>query len=531
MADNTFSQAATEILPNEIWFLIFDEISIPNKCTILPKYYSDDWRFAWVYPFLILTSKQLKNIASQYVESNRLYRTHIPYIDFTAFMALQGSLSCVKYLLNRQYPCTLKTTACAAYQGSLDLLKFLHDEVKCKWHKQTCEMAAMNGNLSALQYVHSIGCQWTAVTCAAAATNSLACLKYAHDNGCQWDGSTCSSAAENNRLDCLTYAYDRGCPWDSKTVQNAASKNSFSCFKFAIKNGCAIDTFTYDAAAMSGSIQCLQYLLDNYPHKPDVGLPIVVKDNIDIIKFAHEKGMVTWKAVVCEAASKFGSINALKYAREHKCPWTAKTANNAANLACLQYALQNGCPYTPAEVCANAVTRGDLAMLKYAVEFGCEWDLNTLCKGAIVNDMNMVQYIYNRSQPEWPKGLKSTDREVLTYMHEHQCPWDSKQTEVLAELGYYELLQYVHERGCEWGRATCDLAAKGGYFNCLKYAREKGAPCGHSTLLAATCHDEQHCIKYIREQNEGQKSQYYDSAAAVYSASKRTNLANKFIYK
>ncbi len=201
----------------------------------------------------------------------------------------------------------------------------------------------------------------------------------------------------------------------------AAFSNSFPCFKFAVKNGCPVDDLTYNAAAISGSIQCLQYLLDTYQTKPNVGQSIVVKDNMEAIKFAHDKGLITWTAAVCEAASMHGSINALKYARQNKCPWTAKTANHAANLECLQYTLQNGCPYTPADVCANAVKRGDLAMLTFAVEFGCQWDLNTLCHGVVVNDIAMVRYIYKRSKPQWPKGLLSTNREVLSYMHRHKC--------------------------------------------------------------------------------------------------------------
>lgn len=209
-------------------------------------------------------------------------------------------------------------------------------------------------------------------------------------------------------------------PWNAKTATDAASKNAFSCLKFAVKNGCPVDHFTYYCAAMSGSIQCLQFLLENSTYVPNVSLPITCTDNIEAIKFAQEKGLITWSELVCQTASSFGSVNALKYARAQQCPWSAKTADTAGNLACLQYALQNVCPYTE-YVCANAVKKGDLAMLQYAVEFGCTWDLNTLCLHAPVNDLEMVRYIYNKSRPHWPKGLRSTDPEVLAFMHEHQC--------------------------------------------------------------------------------------------------------------
>lgn len=153
----------------------------------------------------------LMKVAQQYITSNRLLRLHIPYNDFTAFMALQGSLNAVEYLIQRGYPCTNKTTLCAAYNGSVDLLKYLQESVKCQWSKYTCDMAAKSKNLAALQYVRSIGCPWTEHTCAEAATNSLACLKYAHENGATWySGTTCSNAAQFNQLDCLIYAHDRG---------------------------------------------------------------------------------------------------------------------------------------------------------------------------------------------------------------------------------------------------------------------------------------------------------------------------------
>ncbi len=210
-------------------------------------------------------------------------------------------------------------------------------------------------------------------------------------------------------------------PWGAQTVVQAALHDHFACFKYAIKNGCNFNDATFHAAARSGSIQCLQYLLDNSPARPDLGESAVAEDNLTVMKFAHQNKLICWSKSLCEAASVHGSINCLKYAREQNCPWSPSVANRAGNLACLQYALQNGCPYNAARVCANAVELGDFAMLKFAVEFGCRWDLATLCKSAVVNDIDMLRYIYNTSQRRWPRGVRSTNRKVLHYMVRHKC--------------------------------------------------------------------------------------------------------------
>ena len=107
---------------------------------------------------------------------------------------------------------------------------------KCK----NCEIAARDGHLGCLKYLHENGCYWDFLTCASAAANGhLKCLKYAHENGCLWFCATTLSAASNGHLECLRYAHENGCPWNLDACLVAAEKyGQLECLKYARENGC-----------------------------------------------------------------------------------------------------------------------------------------------------------------------------------------------------------------------------------------------------------------------------------------------------
>jgi hypothetical protein len=82
---------------------------------------------------------------------------------------------------------------------------------------------------------------------------------------------------------------------------------------------------------------------------------------------------------ICAWAARAGSLECLKYARSHGCPWDLSTSMNAAragSLECLRYAHEHGCPWDR-YTCTGAVKAGSLECLKYAHEHGCSWDKST----------------------------------------------------------------------------------------------------------------------------------------------------------
>ena len=101
----------------------------------------------------------------------------------------------------------------SALLGSVRLLKWVNN---LDWDAGTCTCAAYNGHLPALKYLHENGCPWSLSTCHYAAQyGHLPALQYLHENGCPWDYTTCYCAAHYKHWDCLQYLVDNKCPgWE-----------------------------------------------------------------------------------------------------------------------------------------------------------------------------------------------------------------------------------------------------------------------------------------------------------------------------
>ena len=136
------------------------------------------------------------------------YRT----IDAAAF---QGNLEMVKYCGANE--CTIEVFACAnaAENGHLEVLKYLHEEVKLPWDSWTATRAAQNGHLHILEYlVERKYDKYSELACADAAKfGHLDCLKYLHETAkAPWDKYAVRDAHKNNHSECLQYLLDNNCP-------------------------------------------------------------------------------------------------------------------------------------------------------------------------------------------------------------------------------------------------------------------------------------------------------------------------------
>ncbi len=231
-----------------------------------------------------------------------------------------GILPLVELFVDRGYLLIPKLCKIAAKEGHLNILMFLHEH-DCPWNGSTCAGAALMGHLDCLKYAHTEGCPWNEFTCSEAAREGhLDCLEYAHEQGCPWDEFTCSDATRGGYLECLKYAHQQGCPWDSNTCANAALGGYLNILKYAHTEGCPWDRHTCSDAAHGGYLNCLKY--------------------------AHEEGCL-WDKYICSEAATGGHLDCLKYAHEQGCHWDKYATLGAirnSRLDCLEYIVNQGGP-------------------------------------------------------------------------------------------------------------------------------------------------------------------------------------------
>lgn len=249
-----------------------------------------------------------------------------------------GSLEVVRYLHEeKKIPVTSTTLNVAVENGHLDLVKYLMDQKITVQHDLAIS-AASSGNVDVLKFVHERGLPWTTgqyknIYTAAISSNSVACMKYAFENGCPLPATDlqtiCRAAVDHNALDCLKYAREIGCDWNASDSFTglcyiAMTNGFFEVFKYLHENGCSLNQNFCSLAARSGRLEFMKYA----------------------------RKFVRWDDSVCVAAAQYIQPTCLKYAHDQglkMSPEVIREAITCSNLICLKYAVENGCEW-PSDV-------------------------------------------------------------------------------------------------------------------------------------------------------------------------------------
>jgi hypothetical protein len=194
--------------------------------------------------------------------------------DATTIVAAtrRNNMEMVKYCVANQCPIDANACSCAALFGHLELLKYLHEEVKAPWDSNTIADAADHGYLEIVKYCAENQCPIDASVCESAAyTFQLECLKYLHEEAkAPWDSQTafvvsdnpdaiyileylvecgydeydtraCQAAAEYGHLHVLEYLHETAkAPWDAKAVRSAYYCNRSECLQYLLDNDCPL---------------------------------------------------------------------------------------------------------------------------------------------------------------------------------------------------------------------------------------------------------------------------------------------------
>jgi len=175
-------------------------------------------------------------------------------------------------------------------------------------------------------------------------------------------------------------------------------------------------------------LEVIAYILsfDDDVHRPMAGLTCKAFQNASLV-FTDSAEMK------CHDAASYGWLSALRWPREHGCPWDEQT-------------------------CSEAAAGGHLEVLRWAREQRrpCRWYVWTCTNAALFDHFDVLQWARGQSPP---------------------CPWDNTTCLRAAANGNLEMLKWVREHGCPWHSDVCVLAAREGNLEMLQWARAQPQPC------------------------------------------------------
>jgi hypothetical protein len=214
----------------------------------------------------------------------------------------------------------------AAASGHVGCLREVRDAPR-GWGALACDIAAANGQLKALKWLHAQGHMRDDDVCAfASAHGHVDCLAFAHENGrslarCRW-----RDAVARGHTDVVRYGCEHG--WTpGRDVMRIAIASNLPGVLDVLSQHMRLTNETSDIrriAIGSGALACLDYM------------------NNDSIE---------WNERFCSDAVLFRRADVLAYLHENGCPWNWKACLNLAKKSaaglCEDYLHDHSlCPYT-----------------------------------------------------------------------------------------------------------------------------------------------------------------------------------------
>ena len=231
---------------------------------VLKTYESESKLARWVSLVVRapLSTKLESAIQSEMVELVRAVNERYSLIPSEAcdLAAEVGSVEILRYLLDQGYVWGKTTTLTAAKHGHVHVLKCFRNR-GYGVYSTGFRAAIQAGHFECVEYLYSLAGDFlgedyksaicygldavvryhTASLCMLAAGNGhLHCLKFLHEHGASWDTVTCYEAAKGGHLHCLQYAREHGCPWNYQSMKYAVIQGHLDCLEYAHAYGCPL---------------------------------------------------------------------------------------------------------------------------------------------------------------------------------------------------------------------------------------------------------------------------------------------------
>ncbi len=228
------------------------------------------------------------------------------------FAAIGGNIDILQLVRLRGCEWDGKTCKYAAYYGHLHVIRYLIDN-GCELDLGTCINAAKMGHLHILEWWKEENILWDPEVCAAAASHGqLEIIIWLRENGCEWDCQTCVEAAANGHLNVLKWARENGCDWDCRTCTVAAGHGHLDILEWAIKNGCDLNiSETYYFATNSNTINVIKWMRENnYEWDAKTCLGAAQSGNLELLEWVIKEGCI-WDHAIYIWAIKYENTEIL----------------------------------------------------------------------------------------------------------------------------------------------------------------------------------------------------------------------------
>ena len=262
----------------------------------------------------------------------------------------------------------------AAEKGSLDILKYLHNNINNTWTRsfqrlfvgittiaenhmvRSFEAAIKGGHLEIVQWLYDETRYYSGqeLCCQLAAINGhLDIMKWLFEHGFRWDADAFKFAADYGHLDILKYLNGRSeVTWDKPTFDHAVANDNLEIVEYLYENECPWDTYTFGTAAFHGHLEIIKYLYEhNCPWNEETCSNAAKNNQLEVLKYLHDNGC-HWNDRSYYSAIQYGHLEIVKYLHENECPWSMYVFERAAiycRLEILQYLHDNECPWNVEE--------------------------------------------------------------------------------------------------------------------------------------------------------------------------------------
>ncbi|EGG22236.1 hypothetical protein DFA_04354 [Cavenderia fasciculata] len=347
----------------------------------------------------------------------------------------------------------------ASMYGSVDIVKYLHENRTEGCTSYAMDDAAGGGHLNVVKFLHF--------------HRTEGCSEFAMDG-----------AAQNGHLEIFLHQHrTEGCTID--TIEFVSQNGHIDVLKFLQENRSETETTTnaMDYAAKNGHIEIVSYLQE---HRTEGASTDAIDEaarngHIEVVKYLYEHRGEDVSPGVIDDAAKNGHIEVVKYLSEYSSEGATTNAMDMAakngHIGVVQYLHQHRSEGATTYAMDGAAEKGHIDVVRYLHEHRSEGATTYAMNEAAENGhTNVVEFLhFNRTEGASTNAMDGAAQnghiDVVKFLQEHRSEGATTYAmDYAAENGHFEVVKYLHFNRSEGATTDAmDLAARLNHIDIVKF--------------------------------------------------------------